>query len=82
MARSVKHLLDDLLSTLSIVYLLNDALVDCFTLTAEAGGKFESIPLWLRHDDKLLNDGLYKLNCAVASFDVVVIIMSIFFDTV
>jgi hypothetical protein len=82
MARSVEHFTDDSPSALSVVYFLDHSLINSFTLSAKTWWKFEGRSFRLGHHQELLNNRFNELNCASASFDMVVIVMSIFFNAV
>lgn len=77
MTRSVKHLPDDPLSTLPIINLLDDPLVDSFALATQTTRKLESRPFTLRHHEELLDNRFNKLDSAGTRLDMVVVVVSV-----
>lgn len=82
MTRALKHILDDLLSVLPIVDLLDHALVDGLALAAQARRQLERGPLRLRHDRELLDDRLNELDGPRTSLNVMVIVMAVLLNAV
>jgi len=76
------QLINDLLALLPTIELLDDAFVDRLTLTANASRNLEQLTLPFGHAEELLGEGFEKLDRAPACFDVVVVIVSFFFDLV
>jgi hypothetical protein len=82
MAWSFKHVLDDFLATLTVIHFLDHTLVDGLALTTKSRRKLESCSFGLRHDGKLLHNWLNELNSTGTSFDMMIVVMTILFNTV
>lgn len=82
MTWSVEHLANDLFTTLAVINLLNNPLVDRLALAAQAARELERRPFRVRHHQELLNNRLNELYRARGRLNVVVVVMSIFLDPV
>ena len=82
MARPLKHLPNDFLTALAIINLLDDPLVNGLTLASKTRRQLERRPLSFRHDKKLLHNRFNQLDRTRTSLDMMIIVMTIFLDTV
>ena len=81
MAWPVKHLADDPFPALSIINLLDHPLVDCFTLATQPTRKPKCRSFCLGHHQELLNNRLDELDGTSAGLNMMVVIVSIFLNT-
>jgi hypothetical protein len=78
----LKHVLYDLLAPITIIHFLDDTLVDGFALTTKPRRKLERSPFGFRHNSKLLDYWFDELDGPGTGLDMMVIVMSILFNTV